>query len=62
MSDPLYQRVLLKLSGEALLGDVDYGIDAKVLRRIAGEIREVSALGCGRLHPAQPIRGSVICV
>jgi len=45
MSDPLYQRVLLKLSGEALLGDVDYGIDAKVLRRIAGEIREVSALG-----------------
>jgi uridylate kinase len=45
MSDPLYQRVLLKLSGEALLGDVDYGIDSKVLRRIAGEIREVSSLG-----------------
>jgi len=45
MSEPLYQRVLLKLSGEALLGDADYGIDSKVLRRIAGEIREVGALG-----------------
>ena len=45
MSEPIYQRVLLKLSGEALLGDVDYGIDSKVLRRIAGEIREVGALG-----------------
>jgi uridylate kinase len=45
MSEPIYQRVLLKLSGEALLGDADYGIDSKVLRRIAGEIREVSALG-----------------
>jgi uridylate kinase len=45
MSEPIYQRVLLKLSGEALLGDADYGIDSKVLRRIAGEIREVGALG-----------------
>jgi uridylate kinase len=35
------KRILLKLSGEALLGDGDYGIDPAVLRRIAGEIREV---------------------
>ena len=45
MSGPKYKRLLLKLSGEALLGDADYGIDPKVLRRIAGEIRDVSALG-----------------
>jgi uridylate kinase len=35
------KRILLKLSGEALLGDGDYGIDPAVLRRIAGEIGEV---------------------
>lgn len=36
---PCYQRVLLKLSGEALLGDVDYGIDPEVLTRLASEVR-----------------------
>jgi uridylate kinase len=35
------KRVLLKMSGEALLGGGDYGIDPAVLRRIAGEIAEV---------------------
>ena len=35
------KRILLKLSGEALLGDGDYGIDPVVLRRIAAEIGEV---------------------
>jgi len=35
------KRILLKLSGEALLGDGDYGVDPVVIRRIAGEIREV---------------------
>ncbi len=39
------KRILLKLSGEALLGDEDYGIDPKVLRRIAGEIRDVMTRG-----------------
>ena len=40
MSDaPLrYQRVLLKLSGEALMGDLDYGIQPAVIQRIAAEI------------------------
>lgn len=44
-SSPVYQRILLKLSGEALLGSQDYGIDPVVIRRVAAEIAEVSALG-----------------
>ncbi len=36
-------RILLKISGEALLGAADYGIDPAILKRIAGEIREVMA-------------------
>lgn len=42
---PAYRRVLLKLSGEALMGDADYGIDPKVITRLAEEIRDVSARG-----------------
>jgi uridylate kinase len=46
MPDPgAYKRILLKLSGEVLLGTGDYGIDPVVLTRIAGEIAEVSNLG-----------------
>ena len=41
-----YQRVLLKLGGEALAGERGYGIDDAVLSRIAGEIQEIHALGC----------------
>ncbi len=41
----LYQRVLLKLSGEALMGDLEYGIDPAVIKRIAGEVAEIHALG-----------------
>ena len=40
-----YQRILVKLSGEALLGDEDYGIDPIMLKRIAGEIRDLSLMG-----------------
>ncbi len=36
-----YQRVLLKLSGEALMGGLDYGIEPKVIKRIAAEVAEV---------------------
>ena len=36
-------RILLKISGEALLGSADYGIDPAILKRIAGEIRDVLA-------------------
>ena len=35
---PKYRRVLLKLSGEALMGELDYGIEPKVIQRIAAEI------------------------
>ena len=40
----LYKRVLLKLSGEALMGDLDYGIDPAVIKRIAGEVAEIHEL------------------
>lgn len=42
---PVYRKVLLKLSGEALLGDKPYGIDDKMISRLAGEIREAVRLG-----------------
>ena len=42
---PRYRRILLKLSGEALMGGGDYGIDPEVLRRIASEIVEVIERG-----------------
>ena len=47
MSDsPLrYRRVLLKLSGEALMGDLDYGIQPAVIQRIAAEIATALAQG-----------------
>ena len=41
----LYRRVLLKLSGEALMGKLDYGIEPEVIQRIAGEIAQVQKLG-----------------
>lgn len=42
---PVYRRILLKLSGEALLGSQQYGIDPAVIRRVAAEIAEVVGLG-----------------
>jgi uridylate kinase len=39
------RRILLKLSGEALMGQEDYGVDPKMLKRVALEIREVMSLG-----------------
>jgi len=40
-----YKRVLLKLSGEALLGDKPFGIDDAVLDRLVGEVEAAAALG-----------------
>ncbi|KZK76211.1 Uridylate kinase [Pseudovibrio sp. W64] len=40
-----WKRVLLKLSGEALMGDQDFGIDPKVVERVAAEISEAVNLG-----------------
>jgi uridylate kinase len=45
MPEPRYRKVLLKLSGEALLGDQPFGIDDKMVDRIAAEIGEAIALG-----------------
>ncbi len=42
---PRYQRVLLKISGEALLGEQPFGIDPKVLNRLATELSEVAKAG-----------------
>jgi uridylate kinase len=44
-TDLPYQRIVLKLSGEALLGKQDFGIDPEVLSRMADEVRDVAALG-----------------
>jgi uridylate kinase len=44
-ADAKYKRILLKLSGEALLGDADYGIDPKVITRLAREIMDVQRGG-----------------
>ncbi len=47
MSNPklAYRRILLKLSGEALMGEEGFGIDPKVLDRMAQEIKELVELG-----------------
>ena len=42
---PVYQRILLKLSGEALQGSEGFGIDASVLDRMAQEVKELVELG-----------------
>ncbi len=43
--EPKYRRILLKLSGEALMGARQFGLDPDVIRRIADEVREVHDLG-----------------
>jgi uridylate kinase len=44
-ADLKYRRVLLKISGEALMGERDYGLDPGVVARIADEVKSVHALG-----------------
>jgi uridylate kinase len=44
-SAPRYQRVLLKLSGEALMGGQGFGVDPRMADRIAGEIEEIHGIG-----------------
>ena len=41
----MYKRILLKLSGEILMGQYDFGVDSKVLNRIASELIEVQKSG-----------------
>src|SRR5262249_2706932 len=44
-ADLKYRRVLVKVSGEALMGEREYGLDPAVVERIAGEIEAVHDLG-----------------
>jgi uridylate kinase len=44
-SRPAFRRILLKLSGEALVGDLEYGINPAVVRKVAVELMEVRELG-----------------
>ncbi len=43
---PKYRRILLKVSGEALMGSQSYGIDVGTIERIAADIKEATAAGC----------------
>jgi uridylate kinase len=45
MKKPAFKRIVLKLSGEALQGNLGYGIDYNVLVSIARQIKEVKSLG-----------------
>jgi uridylate kinase len=45
VAEPTCKRILLKLSGEALMGDHDYGIDPAVIGRLADEVKELAAAG-----------------
>ena len=45
MDKPLYKRVVVKLSGEALMGDQNFGISSDMIKYVAGEIRSIVELG-----------------
>lgn len=45
MTKPKYKRVLLKLSGESLMGDQPFGVDPKVIESVASEIKDAQELG-----------------
>jgi uridylate kinase len=45
MTKPIYQKILLKVSGESLIGDRGFGIDAKMRNSIAQQVKEVKDLG-----------------
>jgi uridylate kinase len=45
LAEPRFKRILLKLSGEALMGDLEYGTDAGEVERIASQIRDTAARG-----------------
>ncbi len=62
-TEPRYRRVLLKMSGEALLGDQSFGHDSKVLRQLAEEVKSAHALGveiCLVIGGGNIIRGAAL--
>jgi len=57
-SAPAYKRILLKISGEALMGDGEYGISPVVINRVANEVKELIDLG---VQVGMVIGGGNIC-
>src|SRR3982074_1649358 len=45
MSAPIFKRILLKISGEALAADQGFGVDTKRIHEVAAELADVSSLG-----------------
>ena len=45
MADPVFKRILLKLSGEALMGELDYGTDPEVVRALARQVKGIHDRG-----------------
>ena len=45
MPKPAYQRILLKLSGEALVGDQEYGISPAIVQKVSAEVKEIREMG-----------------
>jgi uridylate kinase len=45
MSKPKYKRVVLKLSGEALAGDQGFGLEPKIIKTVAHQVKEINSLG-----------------
>jgi len=45
VTQPVFRRILLKLSGEALMGDGNFGVDPKVIARLAEEVRQLVGVG-----------------
>ena len=58
MNKPIYQRILLKLSGEALQGEEGFGIDPSILDRMALEIKELIGMG---VEVGVVIGGGTLC-
>jgi uridylate kinase len=44
-AEPLFRRVLLKISGEALMGNREFGLDSEVVDRVSADVHEVHAIG-----------------
>jgi len=62
-AEPRYRRVLVKMSGEALLGDQSFGHDSKVLRQLAEEVKAAHELGieiCLVIGGGNIIRGAAL--
>ncbi len=45
MSEPVYKRILLKISGESLAGDKGFGLDNQFLREIGGVLKQITDMG-----------------